>query len=102
MHGDKIFMGKLLIILVVIFSLPLAYIQYFIFIELPKKIGYLKFCLILFCHIVAGVMAVQLLMEDYLNLLTFYLFFVAGIFIEVYVFLRKEFIADIKGLFGRK
>lgn len=93
-------MGKLLIVLIIIFSIPLTYIYYFLIGELPKKIGYPKFILVILGYIILVAIAVELLMEGYLNLLSFYLFFVLTDLVGVW-FLRKEFIADMKGLFRK-
>lgn len=85
----------LLIIIGILISIPLSYTYYFLLIELPKKLGYLKFVSVLICHIFFGGMMVFLLSEGYINLILFFISFTLPGILGLY-YLRKEFIDSIK------
>jgi hypothetical protein len=64
-------------------------------IELPKKLGYFKFVLIMICHVFFGGVMILLLSEGYVNLFFFLMAFILVELSVIYYF-RKELIESIK------
>jgi hypothetical protein len=87
--------ATLIILGVVIVLIPLAYIHWFLIIELPRKIGYLRFCAILFCYVIFLAILVVLISAGYVNLV---LAMALDFFVDLcgVYYLKKEFIATLK------
>ena len=85
----------LLIIIGILVLIPLSYIHWFLIIELPKKLGYFKFILILICYVVFVGFMTFLLSEGSLNLILFLILIMLVDLLGMY-YLRKEFIDSIK------
>ena len=95
-------MKVLLIILLIIISLPGAsYVSTSIYIDLPKKVGYIKYLLIILFYIMFGAFTIYLLTVGYIDLLSL---LVLNILIEIPViyYLRKEIIGRLKKDFTMK
>jgi hypothetical protein len=88
-----------LIVLGVLVLSPLAYIEGFLLIKLPRRCGYLKFFLILICYIVFISALVALLSASYINLIVFIMLLLLPKFYGVYI-LKEEFLVDIKKIFN--
>ncbi len=84
----------LLIFLIIVFS-PLSYIYAYFVTELPKKYGYWKFSLIVFCYLLMMVIDTYLLSIGIIGLL---IFFLVPIFIQIIgaYYYRREIIEDLK------
>lgn len=93
-------MLALFIIIGTLISVPLTYTYAFLLIELPKKLGYFKFVLILICYIFFCGIMVFLLSESYLDLILFFILLILPDLLGVY-YLRREFIDTIKRDFQR-
>lgn len=87
-----------IIILGVLALSPLAYIDGFLLIALPKKLGHVKFFLILLFYIIFVSVLVALLSFKYINFITFVIFLLLPYFFGVYL-LRREFFDEVKRLF---
>ncbi len=89
------------IILGILVYVPLAYIQWFLIIELRNKYGYLRFVLILFGFIIFYAVITFLLSQGYINFITFLLLPIIINLIGAW-FLRKEFANDLRKIFKLK
>jgi hypothetical protein len=85
----------LLIVIGILILIPLSYIHWFLIIELPKKLGYLKFVLVLICYIFFCGIMVYLLSTGYPNLILFFISLIIVDLLGVY-YLRKEFMDTVK------
>jgi|SRR5208283_4356646 len=91
----------LFVIIVIFIAIPLAYIRWFLIIELPKKLGYFKFGLVSIVYIIFFGCAVLLLTDGHLNFILFVIFNMLIDLPGVY-YLRKEFISALKSDFTMK
>jgi hypothetical protein len=88
----------LIIIIGIIILIPLSYMGNFLFVELRKKVGNIKFALILICYVIFMGSLIFLMTVNYLNFFLFLILLAIPQLIGVY-YLREEFAADIKGFF---
>ena len=88
-----------LIFIGILIFLPLGYIYSFLLVELPRRVGYFKFILILLGYVISFGVIVCLLSGGYLNSLLFLIFPTLACLLGVYC-LRKEFMISIKKDFG--
>jgi len=93
-------MELILIVLGIIIVSPLAYIEGFLLIELPKKIGRLKFYGILIIYITVIIIAVMLLSLGYLKLWSFAILILSINLLGV-LYLRKEFVISLREDFNK-
>jgi hypothetical protein len=91
----------IVVIGVILIILPLAYIHYFLIIELPKKYGYLNFLIMLAAYLILVAAGTLLFSLGLPGLVLFFLLLCIVDSIGV-LFLRNEFIADAKKLFRWK
>ena len=89
------------IILGILIYVPLAYIQWFLILELKNKYGYFRFVLILFGFIIFYAVIIFLLSQGYISFITFLLLPIIINLIGVW-FLRKGFVKDLRKLFTLK
>src|SRR5208337_555567 len=94
-------MEVLLTILAIIIALPGAYITKAIYVDLPHKVGYFKFILMIILYITFVAFAVYLLTEHYLNLISF-IALIYLIELPAVYYLRKEIIRALKRDFTMK
>ncbi len=89
-----------LFVIITIILLILVYIESFLIIELPRRIGRLKFYLVLVCYIFTIAFLVFLLSLNYLNLQLFVMLII-GINLTGIWFLKNEFKKELKEDVGR-
>jgi len=78
-----------------IILIPLSYIEWFLIVELRKKLEYLRFATIVFCYFIFLAIIVVLLSGRYVSLLLAFILAVIPDLWGVY-YLRKELIATVK------
>jgi hypothetical protein len=85
----------ILAILFMIVTIPLSYMQWFMFTTLPNKLGYIKFGFLVFCNIIFYGFLIYALTIGYINLL---FFIIICIFIELIFlfFFREDLIRTLK------